>query len=190
MTWITSCLQNYKTTNYPTKRLTSSKHFYKDLKQKCESKYFVEHLPLATFNQSNIVMLLPFLLIQTVEAENKVLIYLSFSSFFWSEKLSYQSYPFAFIFPNIFSWLPLLLVFVPCFLLYFAFQESQLLALSFPSSVSWIPRANSKVENLLLKIFSLKQKKLNTSSYNRNYQILPLSENSLMFLQTIISSFV
>ena len=136
-------------------------------------------------------MLLLFLLIQTVEAESKVLIYLSFSFFFFLIRETFLPViSFCFYFSQYFFLVAFTGVVVPCFLLYFAFQESQLLALSFPSSVSWIPRANSKVENLLLKIFSLKQKKLNTSSYNRNYQILPLSENSLMFLQTIISSFV
>ena len=42
------------------------------------------------------------------------------------------------------------------------------------------PKANSKFEILLAKIFSLKQKrKSNTSSYNRKNQMFTLQENSL-----------
>ena len=42
----------------------------------------------------------------------------------------------------------------------------------------------------LVKIFSLKKNKRNTSSYSTKNQILSLQENSLLFLQAITSSFV
>ena len=42
-----------------------------------------------------------------------------------------------------FSWLPVLLIAVCCFLLYFAFQELLPLALGFLSPAPWTPKADS-----------------------------------------------
>ena len=54
---------------------------------------------------------------------------------------------------------------------------------------SWLPaplalKGKGKFEFLLVKMFILKQK-TNTSSYYRKIEILPLQENSVIFLQTI-----